>query len=77
MINIKENEYKKFIKRQNDYIRKISVYCKCGHSVQYITRKPYIKCNYCGRLIFKNKKCEYDFYIKRRFNHETKSTISC
>lgn len=41
--------------------------CICGHNVHFFDLIPYIECNICGRLIFRNKKCEYDFKIKRRF----------
>ena len=41
--------------------------CKCGHSVHFFDLIPYIECLECGRLIFRDKKCEYDYMIKRRF----------
>lgn len=39
--------------------------CKCGHTVHFYNTIPYLTCNHCGTLIFRNKKCEYDFKITR------------
>ena len=49
------------------WIEETRVYCKCGHSVNFFNLIPYIECSFCHRLIFRNKKCEYDYMIKRRF----------
>ena len=40
---------------------------KCGHTVNFYKKIPYIECGYCRNLIFFNEKAEYDFKIKRRF----------
>lgn len=61
------NNFYKYDKKHSEYITQITRYCKCGHSVQFRNLIPYVNCSYCGRLIFRNKKCEYDFKIKRRF----------
>lgn len=61
------NKYYEKSKKFSEYQSLITKYCKCGHSVQFRNLIPYITCNYCGNLIFRNKKCEYDFKIKRRF----------
>lgn len=49
------------------WLEQTKVKCKCGHSVHFFDLIPYIECLVCGRLIFRNKKCEYDYMIKRRF----------
>ena len=41
--------------------------CKCGHSVHFFDLIPYMDCIVCGRLIFRNKKCEYDYFITRKY----------
>lgn len=61
------NNFYKENKRESKYIIEITRYCKCGHSVQFKNPIPYVICNHCGKLIFRNKKCEYNFKIKRRF----------
>lgn len=61
------NNWYKENKKNGDYISLITSYCKCGHSVQFKNLIPYVFCSHCGRLIFRNKKCEYDYRIKRRF----------
>jgi hypothetical protein len=61
---MKKYNYKK-IKDYSEYISKITKYCKCGHSIQFRTQIPYVVCNYCGNIVFANKKSEYDFKIKR------------
>lgn len=42
-------------------------YCKCGHSMHFYKYEPYIRCTHCGKLVFRDKKAEYDYMIKRRF----------
>lgn len=40
----------------------------CGHVLGFY--KPsikYVECNFCGNIVFRDKKAEYDFRIKRRF----------
>lgn len=61
------NPFYRYDKKHSEYINQITRYCKCGHSVQFRNLIPYVICSHCGRLIFRNKKCEYDFKIKRRF----------
>lgn len=39
------------------------VYCKCGHSVSF--RLPYKRlCNYCGRVVYPNKKMWFKDKLK-------------
>ena len=51
---------------RDDYLEATRVICKCGHRVNFITNVPYIECTYCHNIIFRNKKTEYDFRVKRR-----------
>lgn len=59
------NKYK--LDKYSEYLSSITRYCKCGHSVQFKTGIPYVICTYCGRLIFRDKRSEYNYKIKRRF----------
>ena len=38
----------------------------CGHVVNFYSHHPYIECSFCHNLIFRNKKCEFDFKVKRK-----------
>lgn len=41
---------------------------KCGHVIGFYKPKlRYVECVYCGTIVFKDKKSEFDFRIKRRF----------
>lgn len=48
------------------WIEQSRVLCKCGHVINFFNKIPYLECLHCGNLVFRNKKCEYDFKIKRR-----------
>ena len=52
-------DYSKFIEASR---RK----CKCGHSISFNTNTPYITCSICGNLVFRNKKCEFNYKVKRK-----------
>ena len=65
---MKNNNWYKQDKLKEKYISEITRYCKCGHSVQFKNLVPYIFCKHCGKMIFRNNKCEYDYKIKRRFS---------
>lgn len=52
---------------EDKLINATRVYCKCGHSIHFFNCENYIECSFCHRLVFRNKKCEYDYRIKRRF----------
>lgn len=43
-----------------------SVKCKCGHSILITNRYGKVICNYCGRLVFRNKKEEFEYRLKER-----------
>ena len=49
------------------WLKETKVKCKCGHAVHFFDLIPYMECIVCGRLIFRNKKCEYDYYITRKY----------
>lgn len=41
----------------------------CGHVLGFYKPKTqYVECSYCGNIVFRNKKAEFDFRIKRRFS---------
>lgn len=39
-------------------------WCKCGHSLGFISRKPMI-CNHCGRLVYPDDKYEFVEKMKK------------
>ena len=60
---------KKYVDRCTDskWIEATRVKCKnCGHTLSFYTRIPYLECANCGTIVFRNKKCEFDFRVKRR-----------
>lgn len=63
-----KKKYKRFMSNFSDeFLNETRRECKCGHTVNFVSKIPYIICNHCGRLIFKDKKAEYDYRIKRKF----------
>ena len=40
--------------------------CNCGHTLSFYTKIPYLECANCGNIVFRNKKCEFDFRVKRK-----------
>lgn len=60
----------------SEFLYLTKVICKCGHRVNFISKIPYIECSHCHNLIFRNKKAEYDFRIKRRFAAQKKKEKS-
>lgn len=55
-----------FGKFSDKFLEETRVVCKCGHSVNFFSNIPYIECTFCHNLIFRNKKAEYDYRLKRR-----------
>ena len=53
----------KEIKKRHDVITKNTIKCKCGRSC-YLGCLDYIICNWCGNLVFKNKKVEFEYRLK-------------
>lgn len=50
----------------DEFLAATRVVCKCGHTVNFISRVPYIECNHCHDIIFRDKKAEYNYRVKRR-----------
>ena len=38
-------------------------YCKCGHSIVFSNRRSNKICTWCGRLVFKNKRAEFNYRL--------------
>lgn len=57
---------KKIGKFSSEFIAETRVVCKCGHSVNFFSHAPYIECSHCGDLIFRDKKAEFDYRVKRK-----------
>lgn len=63
----KYSEKAKYLGKVSDkFIEETRVVCKCGHSVNFFSKIPYLECTHCHNIIFRNKKAEYDYRIKRR-----------
>ena len=41
-----------------------TVYCKCGHTVEFWTNENKVLCTHCNRFVFKTKKDEFDYRMK-------------
>jgi NADH pyrophosphatase NudC (nudix superfamily) len=41
-----------------------TVYCKCGHTVEWWTNENKVLCTYCNRYVFKTKKEEFGYKMK-------------
>lgn len=54
----------KEFKNMTNYYDKIKYKCKCGHKVVIPAWKDSSLCDYCGILVFKDKKAEDLFRIK-------------
>ena len=46
-----------------DEVQKHKVTCKCSHRID-MTNAPYLRCYYCGRLVFRDKKTEYEWRLR-------------
>lgn len=47
--------------------------CDCGHSVFIPNRKDRAICRYCHKLIFKDKKAEFEYRMKRELIKEKRN----
>lgn len=64
---IANSQEKHFIPYPSDtFLEESRVKCGCGHIVNFINKIPYVECSYCHNLIFRNKKCEFDYKVKRK-----------
>ena len=48
---------------RNDYINYMKIYCKCGHSINFLKNHSAI-CTYCGRKVYPSKDCEFKEKLK-------------
>ena len=66
LLVIKMNErIKKCVdKKYLDALSKYKVKCKCGH-VEIILNRP-IVCNFCGRMVYRDKKQEFISKLERK-----------
>lgn len=49
-------------KRYNMY-QKESIKCICGHTVFLPSYEPVKICSHCGKLVFKNEKAKFMYYL--------------
>lgn len=77
VLNLERTKFKHHAYPNNKFLELTRVTCPCGHVVNFMSRVPYIECAFCHNLIFRNKKCEYDYKIKRRFKNESRGTKGC
>ena len=64
---MKDFDHIPFYRYDDEYIDKISRKCKCGHIQIVDTRERYKKCRFCGRIVFLDKKAEFNYKVKRRY----------
>ena len=57
-----EKRTKKFF---ND-MSSISVYCKCGHSVQIYSKTDRLLCTWCGKWVYKNPQIEFKYKLQEK-----------
>lgn len=46
---------KKFI----DELSKYRIKCKCGHTLHITKQRDFKICNFCGRKVYRDSKCEF------------------
>lgn len=44
-------------------LTKVSIKCKCSHTVVLSPRQEKIMCNWCGRYVYKNEKTEFKYNL--------------
>ena len=52
------NNFYKYDKKHSEYITQITRYCKCGHSLNFLSNHSAV-CDYCGRRVYPSKVCEF------------------
>lgn len=55
---------------------KCKYYCKCGHSVTITNRFNNRICDWCGNMVFKNKKDEFMYRMKGKIKNDKSSSSS-
>lgn len=63
----KRKENKKIGDYDNEYLCATRVKCKCGHSLNFLGKGDWKVCSWCGALVFKNRKAEFDYKFKRKY----------
>lgn len=53
----------------NKYDNCVKVYCKCGRSTHFF-RNHSVECNYCGRMVYPTKECEFKEKMKMKLRKE-------
>lgn len=51
---------------KQEFLDATRVVCVCGHVVNFISKREYFECSHCHKMIFKDKKAEYNYRLKRR-----------
>ena len=66
-------KYNKWHDSKYDLYEITKVKCKCGHTIHFNrSYYPLKTCKHCGSLVFKNKKEEFKYYLKRKIKYESK-----
>lgn len=60
------NEVQILYKNMQPYRR----YCKCGHTVYVMNKSGRAECRNCHNLVFKDKKTEFEYIMKRKLIEE-------
>ena len=51
--------------KSGEKVKLIRRWCKCGHSVEFLTRNPKI-CRHCGNYVYPDDKYEFIEKMKRK-----------
>ena len=60
------NEIKKLYEEMQQYKH----ICKCGHTVYIVNKSGRAECRNCHNLVFKDKKTEFEYIMKRKLIEE-------
>jgi len=52
-----------------DIMTKNRFKCSCGHSLNIPAKFDKALCTWCGNLVFRDKKAEFEFRMKERINN--------
>jgi NADH pyrophosphatase NudC (nudix superfamily) len=49
-----------------------TVYCKCGHTVEFWHSENKELCNWCGNYVFKTQKNEFEYRLNEKMKRSNK-----
>lgn len=63
-----ENKGFKNDSKRLNYYTENSTTCECGHRIYISNKYGKLPCNWCGRMVYRNKKVEFKNKIMRLIN---------